>query len=243
MMMTVLRQMARGSAARRMNGPVQRRMCFPTVHKSSSSDVTVPHDGFGIHKHDGGSSSSEQDSAVWEFSSPNAKTHTTGLYIAAVGGFSSDCEDQKLQNFSGRPSDLICKVTVSGLPDPNISGLESSEQISSVHAGLQEFSPHLKRVLEQQTDLQLPESLLLKQLHGLSQRSQYLDIQINKLYQELFPNSPPLVSDPSGGATSLPPPQTVFQQKIYGCMVLKTYKEFLSNVSRYLRTLKAKRVD
>ncbi|XP_055009985.1 IL-6 subfamily cytokine M17 isoform X2 [Boleophthalmus pectinirostris] len=138
----------------------------------------------------------------------------------------------------GDVSELICKVTLSGLPDPNISGLETSEQISSIHTGLQEFGPHFKRVYDQQTDLQLPDSPLLQQLSTISKRSQYLDAQINAVYQELFPNSPPLVVDPSGAATSLPPPQNIFQQKVYGCVVLKTYKEFLSNVSKFLRTLK-----
>ncbi|KAJ0013126.1 hypothetical protein NQD34_017460 [Periophthalmus magnuspinnatus] len=136
----------------------------------------------------------------------------------------------------GDMSEIICKVSLSGLPDPNISGLESSEQMSSVHSSLQEFSPHFKRVFDQQTDLQLPDSPLLDQLSVISRRSLYLDSQITVLYQQLFPNSPPLGAD--GGATSLPPPQNVFQQKVYGCVVLKTYKEFLSNVSKYLRTLK-----
>ncbi|XP_072311567.1 IL-6 subfamily cytokine M17 [Eucyclogobius newberryi] len=138
----------------------------------------------------------------------------------------------------GDLSELICKVTLYGLPDPNISGLEPSEQISSIHTSLQEFSPHFRRVYDQQTDLQLADSLLLLQLNLIRGRSQYLDVQINHVYQDLFPNSPPLVPDSSGGATSLPPPQNVFQQKVYGCVVLKTYKEFLSNVCKYLRTLK-----
>lgn len=136
-------------------------------------------------------------------------------------------------------SELICKVSLNGLPDPNISGLEPSEQLSSIHSHLQEFSPHFKRVYEQQTELQLPDSPLLQQLSHISRRSQDLDSQVNNVYQNLFPNSPPLVPDPTGGATSLPPPQNVFQQKVYGCVVLKTYKEFLSNVCKYLRTLKS----
>uniref|UniRef100_A0A8C6TJS8 Ciliary neurotrophic factor n=1 Tax=Neogobius melanostomus TaxID=47308 RepID=A0A8C6TJS8_9GOBI len=138
----------------------------------------------------------------------------------------------------GDMSELICKVSLNGIPDPNISGLEPSEQLSSIHSRLQEFSPHFKRVYDQQTDLQLPDSLLLEQLKLIRTRSQYLDTQINSVYQNLFPNSPPLLPDPTGGATSLPPPQNVFQQKVYGCVVLKTYKELLSNVSKYLRTLK-----
>ncbi|XP_072316840.1 uncharacterized protein [Eucyclogobius newberryi] len=133
-------------------------------------------------------------------------------------------------------SELICKVTLNGLPDPNISGLEPSKQISSIHTGFQAFSPHFRRVHEQQTEL--ADSLLLLQLHAIRGRSQYLEVQMNNVYQDLFPNSPPLEPDSSGGATSLPPPQNVFQQKVYGCVLLQTYREFLSNVCKYLRSLK-----
>lgn len=134
-------------------------------------------------------------------------------------------------------SELICRVSLNYLPDPNISGLKIFEQITSIHTHLQEFFPHFKRVYEQQTDLQLSDSLLLTKLNHIYQRSRTLATQINILYQSYFPNSPPLVPDQTGGGTSLPPPQNTFQQKVYGCGVLKTYKTFLSNVSRYLKTL------
>lgn len=135
-------------------------------------------------------------------------------------------------------SELICKVSVNDVPDPNISGLEPSERIVSIYTHLQAFFPHFKRVYEQQTDLQSPTSPLLTELTGVSARSRNLAASINSFYQSLFPNLP--VPEPAGGPTTLPPPQNVFQQKVYGCVVLKTYKEFLSNVSRELRTLKSK---
>lgn len=135
-------------------------------------------------------------------------------------------------------SELFCKVSVNDVPDPNISGLEPSERIVSIYTHLQSFLPHFKRVYEQQTDLQPPTSPVLTELTSVSVHSKYLAALINSFYQSLFPNLP--VPEPAGGPTTLPPPQNVFQQKVYGCVVLKTYKELLSNVSRELRTLKSK---
>lgn len=138
----------------------------------------------------------------------------------------------------GEMAEFLCKVSVNSVPDPNISGLEPSERIASIYTHIQAFIPHLKRVYEQQTDLQLPDSPLLTKLENVSTRSKYLAARINNVYQSLFPNLP--VPQPAGGATDLPPPQNVFQQKVYGCVVLKTYKELLSNVSLELRFIKSK---
>lgn len=136
-------------------------------------------------------------------------------------------------------SELFCKVSVNDIPDPNISGLEPSERIVSVYTHLQTFNSHVKRVYDQQTDLQLPTSPLLMELYTVSVRSRDLAVLINSFYQSLFPNLH--IPEPAGGPTTLPPPpQNVFQQKVYGCVVLKTYKEFLSNVAKELRTLKSK---
>ncbi|KAK9532587.1 hypothetical protein VZT92_009965 [Zoarces viviparus] len=137
----------------------------------------------------------------------------------------------------GEMSELICKVSVNNVPDPNISGLEPSERLMSVYTHLQDFFPHLKRVYEQQTDLQSPTSPLLTDLNRVYASSRNLAALVNDFYHCLFPNLP--VPEPAGGPTTLPPPQNVFQQKVYGCVVLKTYKELLSNVSRELRTLKS----
>lgn len=135
-------------------------------------------------------------------------------------------------------SELFCKVSLNHVPDPNISGLEPSERVSSIYSHLRAFLPHFKRVYEQQADLQLPSSPLLAQLSVVRSRSKNLADMVNQLYQSLFPNLP--VPEPEGGPTTLPPPQNVFQQKVYGCVVLRTYKDFLSNVSRELRTLRNK---
>ncbi|XP_062291139.1 IL-6 subfamily cytokine M17 [Scomber scombrus] len=138
----------------------------------------------------------------------------------------------------GELSELFCKVSVSDVPDPNISGMEPPERLLSIYTHLQAFFPHFKRVYEQQTDLQSPTSPLLTELTMVSARSSTLGAQLNNFYQSVFPNLP--IQEPAGRPTSLPPPQNIFQQKVYGCVVLKTYKEFLSNVSRELRTLKSK---
>lgn len=135
-------------------------------------------------------------------------------------------------------SSHFCKISVNNIPDPNISGLEPSEKIASIYTHLQEFFPHFKRVYEQQADMQPPTSPVLSELNTISSRSKDLASLINSFYQSLFPNLP--VPEPAGGPTTLPPPQNVFQQKVYGCVVLKTYKDFLSNVARELRTLKTR---
>lgn len=135
-------------------------------------------------------------------------------------------------------SELFCKVSVNDVPDPNISGLEPSERIVSIYTHLQDFFPHLKRVYEQQTDLQSPTSPLLTDLNRVRASSRSLAALVNSFYQSLFPNLP--MPEPAGGPTTLPPPQNVFQQKVYGCVVLKTYLKLLSNVTRELRTLKNK---
>ncbi|KAM3599268.1 uncharacterized protein V6R79_002828 [Siganus canaliculatus] len=138
----------------------------------------------------------------------------------------------------GEMAEFFCKVPVSDVPDPIISGLEPSERIASISAHLQDFFPHFKRVYEQQTDLQSPTSPLLTELLVISEQNKNLVALINHFYQSVFPNLP--VPEPAGGPTTLPPPQNVFQQKVYGCVVLKTYKELLSNISKELRTVKTK---
>uniref|UniRef100_A0A8C5D842 Ciliary neurotrophic factor n=1 Tax=Gouania willdenowi TaxID=441366 RepID=A0A8C5D842_GOUWI len=138
----------------------------------------------------------------------------------------------------GEISELFCTGVVNDIPDPNIIGLETSERLQDAYMKLQAFFPHFARVYEQQTDLQPPSSPLLSALTRVSIRSRDLAFPMRSFYQNLFPNLPPL--EPEVGSTELPPPQNVFQQKVYGCVVLKTYKEFLSNVSRELRTMKGK---
>uniref|UniRef100_A0A3Q3A1N1 Ciliary neurotrophic factor n=1 Tax=Kryptolebias marmoratus TaxID=37003 RepID=A0A3Q3A1N1_KRYMA len=134
----------------------------------------------------------------------------------------------------------FCKASVSGIPDPNISGLEPSERIASIYTQLQAFLSHLKHVQEQQGNLQPLKSPLLVDLSNVMERSKMLALRVKAFYSRLFPNLP--LPEPAGGPTTLPPPQTIFQQKVYGCVVLTTYKKFLMNISicRERTTLKSK---
>ncbi|XP_013859120.1 IL-6 subfamily cytokine M17 [Austrofundulus limnaeus] len=147
----------------------------------------------------------------------------TKLYVASQG-------DGFQQGF--------CKASVSGIPDPNISGLEPSERIASIYTQLQAFLLHLKQVQEQQENLQPPTSQLLDQLTKVTAYSKRLLVRIKAFYSVLFPNLP--LPEPAGGPTTLPPAQNVFQQKVYGCVVLTTYKKLLLNISKERKTLKSK---
>lgn len=136
-------------------------------------------------------------------------------------------------------SEFFCKVSLSDVPVPNISGMEQSDRIASVSTQLRAFFPHFRRVFEQQSDLQPPTSALLSQLGVVRARNRNLASVVSSLYQSLYPNLPGPGPEPRGDPTKLPPPQNVFQQKVYGCVVLKTYKEFLSNIMREMRMLKS----
>ncbi|CAF99247.1 unnamed protein product [Tetraodon nigroviridis] len=128
----------------------------------------------------------------------------------------------------GYMSELRCKMPQSNVPNPNIAGLEPSERMASISTHLQAFFPHFRRVHEQQSDLQPPTS---------SARAQRVSGQGHQLPVPA-PLPQPAGAPARGGPTKLPPPQYVFQQKIYGCVVLNTYKNFLSNVKSELNTLK-----
>lgn len=130
----------------------------------------------------------------------------------------------------GEQSEFFCKASQINVPDANISGLEQSERMASILAHLRAFLPHLRWVYAQQSDLHLPTGALLQQLDTVSNRSRTLAKVLSRLYQDLYPNQLGPGPEPVGGPTELPPTQTVFEQKIYGCLVLKTYRRFLSNV-------------
>ena len=127
---------------------------------------------------------------------------------------------------------------MSEVPDPNISGLESSQRLASISTQLQAFLPHFRWVYEQQSDLLSPTSPLLDQLNIVRARSRHLVALVKNFYQDLFPNLP--VPEPAGGPTPLPPRKNYFQQKLYGCVVLNTYKEFLSNAIKELKGFKVR---
>ncbi|XP_077441656.1 IL-6 subfamily cytokine M17 [Vanacampus margaritifer] len=133
--------------------------------------------------------------------------------------------------------DVFCQASLQDIPEPAISGLEVSERVESVLDHLQAFLPHLERVYEQQADLQAPGSPVLVQLDRVGQRGRGLGALVRAFYRDAFPN----LQEPAEGPAVLEPPaHNVFQQKVYGCVVVKTYKEFLTNVARELRSLKSK---
>lgn len=135
--------------------------------------------------------------------------------------------------------EFLCKVSVNNVPDPNISGLEPSERIASIYTHIQAFIPHLKWVYEQQTDLGIPTNPVFnRDLQDVISRSNNLADVIKNFYQSLFPNLP--VLQPAGGATDLPPPQNKFQQKVYGCVVLETYKKLMTNIFNELKRIRSK---
>ncbi|KAM8828059.1 IL-6 subfamily cytokine M17 isoform 2-T2 [Spinachia spinachia] len=138
----------------------------------------------------------------------------------------------------GVKAELLCEASFKYIPNINISGLESWERLLSIYAHLWDFFPHFKRVYEQQVDLQPPASPLLAELSRSGGGRRNLASLISSFYQSLFPNLP--VPEPAGGPTALPSPQNVFHQKVYGCEVLRTYKDLVSNVCRELKTLKSK---
>lgn len=135
--------------------------------------------------------------------------------------------------------EFSCKVPQKDVPSSIISGLEPSERVESIYSLLQDFLPHFKRVYDQQVDIQSPSSHLLTQLKAVPSRGGNLADIVREVHRCLFPNLP--VLEPAKGPTALPPAQNIFQQKMYGCVVLQSYKDFLLNVTREKRTLRNKR--
>lgn len=138
----------------------------------------------------------------------------------------------------GEMSEFTCKVLRKDVPSPVISGLEPAARVDSIYSLLQDFLPHFKRVYDQQVDIQSPSSPLLTQLRTVLARGRLLADAVRELHRCLFPNLP--VPQPAEAPTALPPAQNIFQQKMYGCVVLRSYKDFLSNVMRETRTLRNK---
>ncbi|XP_077594069.1 IL-6 subfamily cytokine M17, partial [Stigmatopora nigra] len=132
----------------------------------------------------------------------------------------------KIYNASqGAWSDDYCHVSRPDVPKPNISGLDQVLDRVLV------FWPHLRLVYEQQKELQDPGSPLVLGLKTAWSRNQDLGARLMALgvFPEVVPSvpSPPLV-------------QNVFEQKVYGCVLLKNYKKFLIRALRELRTLKGR---
>lgn len=138
----------------------------------------------------------------------------------------------------GEMSEFLCKAALKDVPSPVISGLEPPERVEGIYSLLQDFLPHFKRVYDQQVDIQSPGSQLLAQLSAVPARGRSLAASVREFHRSLFPNLPVPEPEPPAGPTELPPAQNVFQQKVYACVVLRSYKDFLSNVVRETRTLR-----
>lgn len=134
-------------------------------------------------------------------------------------------------------SEFFCKVNLKDVPSPDISGLEPPERLDSIYSRLQDFLPHFKRVYEQQAALESLDSELLVQLEMVRARDSKLAATVRELQRSLFSNNL-TAPQPAEGPTALPPAQNVFQQKVYGCAVLRSYKDFLSNVLQEGKTLR-----
>lgn len=125
---------------------------------------------------------------------------------------------------------------MNNIPVSSLSGQTSADRTLNIYTRLKEFLPHIKKVLEQQSDLMPPQSPLLNSLDETWQRTGHLIYKVNCILQLLQPNIP--IPEPAFRPTGIPLPQNVFQQKVYGCVVLTRLNEFLLRVVDELRSLK-----
>ncbi|XP_007231486.2 IL-6 subfamily cytokine M17 [Astyanax mexicanus] len=133
-------------------------------------------------------------------------------------------------------AEQFCKTSMDNVPTSTLSGQTPPERVLSIYTHLKEFLPHLMKVQEQQNDLQPPSSPLLRQLTEIKDHVSHLSHKVNCIFQTLQPNIP--VPEPPVWPTRIPPAQNVFQQKVYGCVVLTRLSEFLSKTADELRLLK-----
>lgn len=130
----------------------------------------------------------------------------------------------------------FCNMQMNNVPASSLSGQTSADRILNVYTRLKEFQPHMRKVLQQQADLLPPQSPLLTSLGENLQRTGHLTHKVNCILKILQPNIP--IPEPAAGPTGIPLPQNVFQQKVYGCVVLTRLNEFLLRVVDELRSLK-----
>lgn len=140
------------------------------------------------------------------------------------------------QTIQGDFAEQFCKMQIDNVPALSLSGQTPADRILNVYTRLKEFQPHIKKVLEQQTDLLPPQSPLLKSLEDTLQQTDHLAHKVNCILQILQPNIP--IPEPAAGPTGIPLPQNVFQQKIYGCVVLTRLNNFLWITVNELRSIK-----
>lgn len=138
----------------------------------------------------------------------------------------------------GDSTDLICEMQMDNVPVPTISGQTESERILSIHSHLKAFLPHLKRVMEQQQDLDPPTNPVTEGINRVITHVRHMAVRVNCLLQILQPNIP--IPEPAEKPTGIPPAQNIFQQKAYGCIVLTRLQQLLSQAVQEQKSLKGK---
>ncbi|XP_072548922.1 IL-6 subfamily cytokine M17 [Salminus brasiliensis] len=141
------------------------------------------------------------------------------------------------QTNQGDFAEQFCQTSIDNVPTSTLSGQTPPERVLSIYTHLKEFLPHLKKVQEQQNDLQPSSSPLLPLLSEIKDHVGHLAHRVNSIFQTLQPNIP--LPEPPAWPTRIPPAQNVFQQKVYGCVVLTRLGEFLSRTVDELRLLKS----
>ncbi|NP_001073302.1 IL-6 subfamily cytokine M17 precursor [Danio rerio] len=138
----------------------------------------------------------------------------------------------------GDSTDLICEMQMDNVPVSTISGQTESERILSMYSHLKAFLPHLKTVMEQQRDLDPPTNPVTEGINSLITHVRHMAVRVNCLLQILQPNIP--IPEPAERPTGIPPAQNIFQQKVYGCIVLTRLQQLLSQAVQEQKSLKGK---
>ncbi|KAL4609682.1 hypothetical protein GN956_G23960 [Arapaima gigas] len=131
----------------------------------------------------------------------------------------------------------FCQMPIDNIPDTTITGQTPSEKLQSIYTTLKVFYLHLAAVEDQQIYLQEPSNPLLDKLRMVKAHTYNMAENMKPILQCLQPNEP--ISEPSWAPTQAPA-RNVFQQKVYGCVVLTQYKEFLLQVVPELKAMISK---
>ncbi|XP_066509180.1 IL-6 subfamily cytokine M17 [Hoplias malabaricus] len=158
-----------------------------------------------------------------------------GVKLARLVNWTTSELIKTYQANQGDFAEQFCKMPMDNVPASTLYGQTSTERILNIYTRLKEFLPHISKVLEQQKDLQPPSCNLIPGIIGVKEQVGHLAHRVNCIFQILQPNV--LVPEPSW-PTRIPPAQNVFQQKVYGCVVLTRLREFLSVVVNELKSIK-----
>ncbi|XP_069038070.1 IL-6 subfamily cytokine M17 [Lepisosteus oculatus] len=138
--------------------------------------------------------------------------------------------EQLLKTYAFKQGDIyrICTlVQLKVVPDVGITGKEPVERMQSIYTSLIHFKGLFDTISEQQRDLLYPAD---DTLHSMLIEAQS---RIKDLANNLLMTFPKL-SVVKGQESSPLANGNYFQQKLFGCSVLKKYTEFLSQVVKEL---------